>query len=244
MSTDIPGHKSDDVQLQTFEQKVNAVASSMTQGDDGNWIIPEDVEATEEVKYAATLEKRRRDTQAAYGKSQQERKRLETENAQLEAAWAADVTASMTEEQRDELNTLKHEDPDAWRVKLNEIEQSNGEAFKEKRAEISKKAAGETELEFRERALVEFSEANPEITLNDDVIANDLPPRYLKKLEAGECTFEEFLDDCKNYLTKGKVLKAEEPANDISLSKLSGGARPEESAINKEIVGSYKDELY
>lgn len=237
MSTDTPEN-------QTFEQKVNAVASAMTQGDDGNWSIPEDVEATEEVKFAATLEKRRRDTQAAYGKSQQEQKRLQAENQQLEAAWAADVTSTLTEEQREELNTLKHEDPDAWRQKLNEIEQSNGEAFKEKRAEISKKAAGETELEFRERAMVEFQEANPEITLNDDVIANDLPPRFLKKLEAGESTFEEFLADCKNYLTKGKVIKKEDPVDDISLSKAPGGAKPEESAINKEIVSSYKDELY
>lgn len=237
MSTDTP-------ESQTFEQKVNTVASSMVQGEDGNWAIPADTEASEEVKYAATLEKRRRDTQAAYGKSQQTQKALEAENRQLTEAWSSETAALLTPEQQDELEELKTTDPDAWRAKLNEIEQSNGAAFKEKRQEISKKAQGESELAFRERALTEFSEANPEIELTDDVIANDLPPRFLKKLEAGDCTFSEFLEDCKGYLTKGKVIKGAEAPDDLSLGDAAGGSKPTEAAIERAAVSSYKNETY
>jgi len=237
MSTDIPAQ-------QTFEEKVNSVASAMTQGEDGNWAIPDDIEAAEEVRYAATLEKRRRDTQAAYGKSQQEQKRLASENAKLEAEWAKDVTASVTEEQREELATLKHEDPDAWRTKLNEIEQSNTAAFKTRREEISTKAQNETEIEYRERLMSDFTEANPGLEINDDVIANDLPPRFVKKLESGEYSFSEFLEATKGYLTKGRVIKQEDSPDDLSLGKLPGGSKPEDSAVNRAATDSYKDETY
>jgi len=229
---------------QTFEQQVNTVAGAMVQGEDGNFSLPEDVEATPEVKFAATLEKRRRDTQSAYSKGQDELKRLATENEQLASNWAQDTVSSLTAEQTEELATLKHEDPDAWREKLNEYEEANRTSFKEKRAEISTSAQKETELDKRNRLLAEFSESNPEITLTDEVIANDLPPRYIKKLEAGESTFEEFLADCKGYLTKNKVI-ADNPAPDtVSLSKTSGTSLPEESAVRKDITQSYNTETY
>jgi len=229
---------------QTFEQQVNTAAGSMTQGEDGNYSFPEGMEVTSEVKYAATLEKRRRDTQSAYSKSQERQKVLETENEQLTNNWAQDTVSNLTAEQTEELATLKHEDPDAWRVKLNEYEEANRTSFKEKREEISTKAQTESELEKRNRLLEEFGAANPEITLNDAVIDNDLPPRYLNKLKAGESTFEEFLEDCKNYLTKGKVI-ADNPAPDnVSLGKTSGTSRPEASAVEKEINTSYNNETY
>ena len=229
---------------QTFEQQVNTVAGAMVQGEDGNFSLPEDVEATPEVKFAATLEKRRRDTQSAYSKGQDELKRLATENEQLASNWAQDTVSSLTAEQTEELALLKHEDPDAWREKLNEYEEANRTSFKEKRAEISTSAQKETELDKRNRLLAEFSESNPEITLTDEVIANDLPPRYIKKLEAGESTFEEFLADCKGYLTKNKVI-ADNPAPDtVSLSKTSGTSLPEESAVRKDITQSYNTETY
>lgn len=237
MSTDTP-------EIQTFEQKVNTVVGSMTEGDDGNWSIPEDTEITEEVRYAAGLEKRRRDTQAAYGKSQQTQKQLEAENKQLTDGWAEHVTTSMTTEQRDELDVLKGTDPDAWRTKLNEIEQANGKAFEEKRAEISTRAQSESELDYRERAMAEFSKANPDITISDAVIANDLPPRYLKKLENGDCTFGEFLADCKNYLSKGKVVVGDEAPDDVSLSKAGGGSKPTDQAVEQSAKESYKTETY
>lgn len=238
MSTDTPAEK------QTFEQKVNTVVDSMVQGDDGNWALPEGSEASEEVLFTATLEKRRRDTQSSYGKSQKRQKTLEAENKQLTEGWSKHATTSMTAEQRDELDTLKTTDPDAWRAKLNEIEQANNEAFEETRKEITTKASTESELEYRERAMTEFVEANPEIALTDDVIANDLPPRYLKKLEAGKCTFGEFLNDAKEYLAKGKVLKTEEIVDDISLGKASGSSTPSSKAVEAAAVASYDKETY
>ena len=56
----------------SFEEKVNSAASTMVEGDDGIWTLPENNELSEEVAFAAKLEKRRRDTQSAAAKTSQE----------------------------------------------------------------------------------------------------------------------------------------------------------------------------
>lgn len=229
---------------QTFEQKVNTAVDSMTQDDKGNWQLPADSELSEEVKYTAVVEKRRRDTQSEYGRNLQTLKSTQAENDKLTTGWAADVASKLTDDQAAELTALKAEDPDAWRLKVNEYEQANGTAFKEKRATISSDAKKETELESRERVLEEFTTANPDLDLSDEVIANDLPPRYLKKLEAGESTFAEFLAEAKHYLTANKVVAGTKAPGDISLSKAAGSSTPEESAVEKNIVNSYTNETY
>jgi hypothetical protein len=80
--------------------------------------------------------------------------------------------------------------------------------------------------------------------LTDAVIADEIPPKFLKKLEKGEVTFEEFLTNCKDYLTKNKVI-ADNPAPDsVSLSKIPGSTRPDVNAVNNHIKTSYVNETY
>jgi hypothetical protein len=230
---------------ESFEEQVNSVASAMTQAEDGNWVIPEDLEVTPEVKFAANLEKRRRDTQAAYGKTNQRLKALEVENAELAKGWESDVSLALTEEQEAELNELKHSDPDAWRVRLNEVEAENKSKFEETKTNIVNKAKTESELERRTRVMAEFSEANPDLVINDQVINDDVPPKYTRQLSAGEITFDEFLETVKTYLTKGRVLEGGEGApKSPDLSKSGGSSKPTEQAVNASISESYKNETY
>lgn len=228
----------------SFEQQVNEATSKMVQSEDGKWSFPEGLELRPEVQYAANLERRRRDTQTAFAKANQRAKALEVENSELAKGWEQDLVSKLSEEQQDELAELKVSDPDAWRQKINEVEEANRNSFKATRETISKKAQQESELERRQRLLDEFSEANPDLALTDDVIQNDIPPRFLKKLENGGA-FEDFLEDCKEYLSKGRVVGggAQAPATP-NLATSGGTSTPAPSAIEQSIKSSYKAETY
>ena len=219
----------------SFEQQVNEAVDGMVEGKLADDLSPE-------VKYAAGLEKRRRDTQAEFSKGQHKLGIVEAENKKLTEGWAKDI--SLSTEQVAELEALKSTDPDAWKAKVDEYEGAAQTKFTETREAIATEAKTETEAESRDRLIKEFDEANPDIDLSDDVIQNDLPPRYLKKLESGELTFAEFLDQAKEYLTKGKVLKQEDEPDDISLSKAAGGSVPEDRAVEEDARKSYENETY
>jgi len=238
MSTDTPA------QQPSIDQQINTLTDSMVKNDDGKWALPEGSEADELMQHAAMSERRRRDTQGEFSRNQQAMKALETENAQLTAGWAGDVASALTSEQREELDTLKHEDPDAWRTKLNEYEATNRTTFSEKTTNIKAKVQQETELEGRTRLLDAHNEANPDFALTDDVIENDLPPRFTKLLASGDITFEQFITKSADYLGKPKVVPGTEAPGDVSLSKAPGGTTPAADAIDKSVQESYKDETY
>ena len=116
----------------------------LVKNDEGSWALPEGTEATELEAHAAMAERRRRDTQAEYSRGQAALKTAQAENTRLTQAWEKDALGKMTGEQREELDALKHEDPDAWRVKLNEYEQANRAAFGERTQAIKQEASQET----------------------------------------------------------------------------------------------------
>ena len=230
---------------QTFADTVNDTVGKMTQGEDGNWALPEGLELDEPTQYAVTAERRRRDTQAAYSKAQGKLKALEVENTELAKGWESDVAGNLSATQRAELEELKATDPDQWRQKLNDYETEARTAFGEKRTEISKKASHETELESRTRLLEEFNTANPTIAVTDELLENDIPPRLTKQLANGDVDFGQFLANVKEYLGKGKVIaKGDVPPNDPNLANSGGTSTPSEQSVNKEMHTSYKNETY
>lgn len=234
-------------EAQTFEQKVNSIVDQFQVGEDGKASLPEDVaqDLDQATLYAVTAEKRRRDTQAAFTRNQQELKRSNAENERLRNRWKADAVKNLSDEQREELDDLKHSDPDAWRAKLNEIEQNASTAFDEQLQTISDEVHNETELERRARVLDEFQSSNPGIVLNDEVIENDIPPRFTKQLENGEVSFEEFLDKCKKFLSEGRVLETPPKGEEQpTLHDLGGGSAPREEDVAAAAKSSYKNEVF
>jgi len=228
----------------TFEQRVNETVNSLVQGDDGKWQMPEIED--EALRYAVTAERRRRDTQSAYTKAQQEAARLKAENNHLAEGWQKDFASSLSPTVQAELEELKHVDPEAWRARLNTLEAERNAQFTETRTKISEKAKGESELEYRQRSLEEFAASNPDINLTDEVIANDLPPRFIKQLEKGEVSFAQFLSNAADYLKKGKVVKPKEEAvnSTPNLSAATGSSEPSEEAVRQQLSTTYIDEIY
>lgn len=223
----------------SIEDQVNAALSNI--GEDGK--LPEGLDPV--IAYAANAEKRRRDTQSAYTKTNMRVKELEAENNSLYQNWEKDATSSLSASEQAELEELKIQDPDAWHNRLNELKDTKKQSLAAKKQEISSEASKVSEMEARVQALEDFNLANPGIEITDDVIENDIPPRITKQLAEGKISFNEFLDKCKTYLTKDKVIKQPDtPDEYVDLDKTPGGHRPSESAIIKADKDDYNSEIF
>lgn len=230
----------------SFAERVNTLAKDMQPNDKGEFEKPENV--SDEVWYAATLERRRRDTQAEFTKTRQQNKALQAEKSTLLQKATADVKLELTPEQQEEMDDLKFSDPDEWRRKMNVLEQ---EAIQKAQAgldeelkKVSTSSLEEEEIERRKEVLNQFSKVFPDFKLDDDVIANDIPPRITKKLEEGAISFEDYLHECYNYLKTGKVVADSSAPNTPNLNKYGGGDTPDKSAGKEDIVKSYASEVY
>lgn len=242
---DLDGGQEQNTGKKSFADTVDEVVKGMKLNDAGVYELPDDL--SEEVKYAAMAEKRRRDTQADYSRTKQETSALKAEKAAL-VKKLENVSVSLTDEQQEELEELKYSDPDAWRKKLNTYEtEARAKRISEIDEELKQVSAGtlETEeVERRKEVLAEFQANNPGVEIDDDVIKNDIPPRILKKLETGTVTFEAFLIECRDYLKTGKVVKQDKTIKQPNLSKVGGGSEPDENATKEDIVLSYNKETY
>lgn len=230
---------------ETFEDKVNGVVSKMVQSEDGIWKLPDDVEADEAVLYAARAEKRRRDTESKLGKTTHALKALEVEKAELQGKLQQYMADNLTSSQRTDLEELKYSDPEQWRSKMNEIERAAVAKAQEELGNISLTASQRAELERRAQLLTSYNASNPKYAITDEVLANDIPPRITRRLEKGEVTFEEFLDEASAYLKAGKVVgvpSVVEPQP--NLGNAGGGAKPADYAIQADLVTSYENEIY
>lgn len=232
---------------QDSSKQINDLVKQIKIDDEGNYTFPEDVELTPELKFAATAEKRRRDTQAEFTKTRQALKAIEAEKEKLKEQLQSRLTTSLSQEQQEELEELKYSDPEMWREKLNKYE---SEAKAHQREELegltgeARKAAElQFELERRQQVLRDFNE-HAQIPITDEVIANDVPPRITKKLEDGKITFEDFLSEVSDYLGKTKVVKNEETLNQPSLGNTSGGVTPSKTAEKADIVKDYKNIVF
>ena len=230
----------------TFADKVNEVVGQLVQNEDGKWELPENVEADEQVLYTATIEKRRRTDQAAFTKSRQENARLKATNKKLATHMVENATLHLTDTQREELEDLKVSDPEEWRKKITEYETQSRTILSDKISELEKEGSVESMIEARELQFKQFTE-DTGIELTDEIVDNELPAIYKKQLDSGEIDFAQFLAKAEKFLTGGKVIKdAEEPAGDPppNLGEAAGGPKPSEAAQEKDIISSYKDEIY
>jgi hypothetical protein len=230
----------------SFADLVNKAVNEAKTDEKGNLVLPDDL--SEEVKYAATLEKRRRDTQASHTKISQRVKALEAEKSTLISKATGSFEVELTAEQEAELDDLKFSNPEAWRKKMNTLEtEARNKRTKEIDEELKKVSSSSLEaeeLERRKQVLSDFIKANEGFELDDDIIANDIPPRISKKLEAGQITFEEFLQECYGYLKTGKVIKQDKVPSGPNLSKVGGGNSPDKNAVKEDIITSYTKETY
>lgn len=226
-----------------YEKQVNEAVTNMTQDDDGKWHLPEGL--SPELEFAANTERRRRDTQASYTKTQQALRVAETKTLKLTERLENSIKPNLTVEQSEELEDLKESDAEAWREKLNEYDAEAYGKYEEDIADIDSTANQAAEEERRTEVLTQFITDNPDIVLNDHVFENDLPPRITGKLEKGEISFENFLEEAKEYLTKGKKIATADPGKEEpDLSKSSGTNRATDKVVDADATEAYENEIF
>lgn len=231
--------------VKSFESVVSSALKLAGRDAKGKLKFPDDT--PEEVKFAATSEQRRRDTQAEYTRTKQEQLALQAEKNELLKRVSNSVEVKLSDEQAEELDDLKFSDPDKWRHKMN-VYENNAKAEQakilgEQLKVISSKGAEEAEIEGRKQVLKEFQEDNPGFVITDEIIANEVPPRITLKLKNNEVTFNEFLIEVKNYLKAGKVLTVpDETLGQPNLGDAGGGSTP--INISASNNNSYETEIY
>jgi len=188
-------------------------------------------------------EKRFKDTQGAFTKSQQELKATKARLEALEKLTTPKV--ELDEATKTELEDLKFSDPDAWRAKLNKLEIEAQNAHKATLTEAERQASQAAELENRAQILAEFQASHPNLVINDDVIKYDVPPRITNKLESGEISFEQYLNDVSDYLNQGKVIgDGNKVTGQPNLKDVGGDDTPTDGAVQKDIVKDYANIVF
>lgn len=228
----------------TFEQTVNETVAGMMKGDNGKWQFAEGSELSDQVKFAAKTERRRRDQEGAYTKQMEEVAALKAMNEQLTAKVKTKPSASISDEQAQELDNLKFEDPDAWRAKLNEYDTQASKQLQEELVKMEQESSKQAEVERRKIVLAQFNAQNPQLNLTDEVIIDNVPPRIIKQLETGEIAFDDFLAKAKTYITTPKVLDSGTVlAAEPNMGQLQGSANPN---VDNQLGSddSYENEVY
>lgn len=234
---------------ETFADKVNVLVDKLVKDEKGSWSLPEGTEVDDATHFAVIAERRRRDTQSEYTKMSQKAKALEAEKAKLFDRAVGDVSMTLTPEQKEELEDLKFSDPEEWRKRINTLEKESrtkrSQEIEEELKQVSTSTLKTSELERRTELLSTFNSSHPDFPIDDDVIANDIPPRITKKLETGQITFEAFLHECYDYAKKGKIVKDTVQDPDMpNMSKAAGGSMPDKEALKKHSASSYEKETY
>lgn len=201
--------------------------------------LPTGGEAETNVNY----EKRFKDTQSAYTKSQQE---LKAAKAKLEALEKlTQPVVQLDEATQAQLDELKYSNPEAWRDKMNSLEAEAKLKHLSVLSEAEKIAMQQAELEHRAQILSEYNSKHPQNPITDEVIMFDVPPRITKKLENGEISFDEFLKEAHNFLyAPKKVGDGNKTLNQPNMRDFGGGTTPSTNAVDSSIIENYKNLVY
>ena len=208
---------------------INKTAKEVTVGEDGKYIYPDDIDPMLKAAVAAT--KSYRDNQSGFTKSQQSLKEAEAESEALREKLATYTAKSLelTNEDQTRLNALKTSNPDEWRAELNRLESEAKASIQTEldnvTEEVRQKASGEFELDRRYAYLKEFN-VGREIEITPELLDTDIPPRITKKLAEASITFEEYLDEVSEYLSKGKVVSKPGDTTTTNLNQANGSSTP------------------
>lgn len=197
--------------------------------------FPSQKEPAQDGKQDIDWEKRFKDTEKSFHETRQEVSKLKARNEVLENL--ASPKVDLTPEQETELEELKFSDPDAWRSKINSYET-------EAEKKISEDVSAKAELNQRNDKLNTFLSSHQDISA--EMIEYDVPRRIHLKLENGDVSFDDFLQEAADYLKHPKTIGDgnKPPENDPDLSKLGGGSSASDSAQSAAMEKSYKDEIY
>jgi len=204
--------------------------------DKGKLQLPDDMPDWQ--KHVVRTEKRARDAQSELSKTQSKLRESTAVNGVLmeTASTMVPDDFQLNDDELARLNQLKANDPDKYRLAVNELEAKAKDAQATKLSELTTKAAEDATTAHRTKnrvtVLAEFRNANPDLLITDDVLVNDVPPRLLAGVTAGDYSYAEYLDKVKDYLGTGKQVPSKE-GEEHNIHKMNGSQTPGKSAAEK-----------
>lgn len=196
-----------------------------------------------EQQHSVDFEKRYKDTQGAYTKSQQELKAVKAKLEVLEKLTTPQI--QLDADAQKELDDLMYTDPQAWRIRMNALENEASNKHRALLSEAEKQVLLQSELEDRARVLDEYNRSHPDFPITDNVIELDVPARITKKLDKGEISFEDYIKEVHEFLySPKKVGSANEILKQPNLGKVAGGDTPSEGSVIKDITANYKNIVF
>ncbi len=211
--------------------------------DKGKLQLPDDMPDWQ--KAVIRSEKRTRDAQAELSKSQNTNRGLEAENGVLKQSAMSIVPDDfqLSDADLSAVEKLKTSDPEAYRLKVNQLEKDAKEHQAKALDESTSKARTDAQsshiAKSRVTLLSEFRDANPDLLISDDVLVNDVPPRLLKGVQDGDYTYEEYLLKVKAYVGTGKSAKKGDEGDPHNIHKMNGSQTPGKKAAEKQGQGDY-----
>ncbi len=211
--------------------------------DKGKLQLPDDMPDWQ--KHVVRAEKRQRDAQSELGRTQAKLRESDAVNGVLmdTASTMVPDDFQLSDDEITALNKLKTNDPDKYRLEVNALEAKAKEAQTTKLSELTKKAAEDATsahvTKNRVTVLAEFRDANPDLVITDDVLINDVPPRFLKGVQDGDYTYGEYLEKVKTYVGTGKKAPEGNEGDPHNIHKMSGSHTPGKKAAEKAGQDSY-----
>jgi hypothetical protein len=228
----------------TFDQQVSSVVSSMKQDEKGNYKLPEG-DYSEEIKYAANAERRRRTTESNYSKTKLELKAQATLNDTLKNKIAEVSRPNLSAEEQAQLEELKFSDPDAWFKQKSELLSKANANLNTEISELTTAASQQAESDSRIQVLADYNVLHPDGKLTVELIADEIPPRISNKLSSGELSYDQFLVEAGQYIKTPKKVGGIAAKNSPNLGNAGGGAEPSAEAFGEEATSAaYKNMLF
>lgn len=208
----------------------------------------EDTEDNVLLDELAKTEFSRRETQASFTKGQQTLKTVEAEKSFLYEKLEKSLDLSVAQDEK--LQELKHEDPDKYIETVGKLKKQKKEEFDATITEGLSHAGSEASKNFalsrREEIYKEFSEANPEVNITDQVVRDQLPPVLLVQLANNEISFEDFLETAKRYV----VVEPKKGGNnndkkdlDDKVGRMPGSSKASKEAVNQSFMENYSTQI-
>jgi len=211
--------------------------------DKGKLQLPNDMPDWQ--KHVVRAEKRQRDAQAELGRTQADLRKSTAANGVLMDAAGTIIPDDfqLNDAELEDLKHLRTSDPDAYRLRVNDLEGKAKDAQSTKLKEATAKAGDDADLAHvaknRLSVLQDFREANPELVITDDVLINDVPPRLLAGVTEGNYSYGEYLDKVKVYISTGKKAPGSENNDPHNINSMPGSNTPGKGAAERAGKSDY-----
>jgi len=222
---------------------VNKYVHNVDPEDKSKLQLPDDMPDWQ--KHVIRSEKRQRDAQSELGRTQAQLRASAAKNEVLMTTASTMVPDDfqLSDDEITALEALKKNDPDKYRLEVNALEAKAKTAQTAKLKELTDKAAEDATnahtTKNRVTVLSEFRDANPDLIITDDVLVNDVPPRFLKGVQDGDYTYGEYLEKVKAYVSAGKKAPSGDNSDPHNIHKMNGSQTPGKEAAGRAGKSDY-----